>query len=90
MKLILSTSAAVLMLAAAPVLAEQPSSPGVDGQTRAFTSEGFGVSSVANGKGLDHAASVFGNNGKGNGAEPAAGEIDHDPNNFGGEPDVTR
>ena len=86
MKLILSTSAAALMLVAAPMLAGQPSSPGVDGQTKAYSSEGFATSSEANGKGLDHAASVFGNNGSGNGADPdpLGLEDDHDPNTFGG------
>jgi hypothetical protein len=86
MKSVLTLSTAVLMLASAPVLAEQPSSPGVGGQTMAYSSDGFGVSSAANGKDLDHAASVFGNNGKGNGADPDPLGLkdDHDPNTFGG------
>jgi hypothetical protein len=73
--------------------AGQPDAPGEKGHSRAISTEGFGRSIDATGQGLtDRAADVFGNNGRGNGGDPDSLGLDsdHDPNNFGGEPDKDR
>ena len=73
--------------------AGQPDAPGTLGHSKAISTKGFGKSIEATGQGLtDRAADVFGNNGKGNGADPDSLGLsaDHDPNNFGGAPDTTR
>lgn len=68
----------------------QPENPGIDGQSKAFFTEGF--QKVVADKGLVAATYLFGNKGKGNGADPDPLGLadDHDPGSIGGEPDTTR
>ena len=90
---LISASAAALVLSLSAAIADQPENPGRDGQTKAFGTKGFERSVEATGQDLtDRAADVFGNNGKGNGADPDPLGLadDHDPNNFGGAPDTDR
>ena len=96
--------AGIAMLAAGPVIAGghtgKPENPGIDGQTKAFSSPGFAKSVAAQGgvvADLDaitanQASRLFGNKGKGNGADPDPLGLapDHDPNGFGGGDDTSR
>jgi hypothetical protein len=93
MKLITATAIAVLI--AGPAFAGQPDAPGSKGHSRVIETDGFSRSVEASGQDLtDRAADVFGNNGIGNGGDPdtvpGVGLNDHDPNNFGGNPDTDR
>lgn len=67
-----------------------PENPGQAGQTNAFFSKGF--QKVLAAKGLVAATYLFGNSGKGNGADPDPLGLatDHDPGVIGGAPDMTR
>lgn len=100
----LATAGAVALMATAAT-AGQPDAPGAKGHNRAIETNGFARSIEAQGGGfevtVDRAADIYGNNGKGNGADPdfAGGLVgdpggtvaeDHDPNNFGGAPDTDR
>jgi hypothetical protein len=69
-----------------------PENPGWTGQTQAFMSDGFAVSSEATGRGIVQATYLFGNKGIGNGADPDPLGLasDHDPGVVGGGPDTTR
>ena len=78
----------------------QPENPGINGQTKAFSAPGFAKSVAAQGgvaSNLDaitanQASRLFGNKGKGNGADPDPLDLadDHDPNGFGGGSDTSR
>jgi hypothetical protein len=90
---LLSATATAFVLSLGVASAGQPENPGRDGQTKSFGTKGFERSVTATGQDLtDRAADVFGNNGKGNGADPDPLGLadDHDPNNFGGAPDTDR
>jgi hypothetical protein len=81
------------LISAGAAYAGQPDAPGTKGHAKAIETKGFAKSIEATGQGLtNRAADVFGNNGKGNGADPDSLGLsrDHDPNNFGGEPDTER
>lgn len=92
------SSAAVMILAASTAIASPngdnvDNDPGVDGRANAFNAPGFATAAEASGKDIPGlAADLFGDNGKGNGADPDAFglEPDHDPGNFGGQPDTSR
>ena len=66
-----------------------PENPGLKGLANALGAPGFAKASEANGKGLGHAADIFGNNGKGNGKDPDSLGLaeDHDPGKVGGNGD---
>lgn len=88
-----TVAVAAVVISTSAAFADRPENPGRDGQTNAFGTRGFERSVEATGQGLtDRAADVFGNNGKGNGADPDPLGLadDHDPNNFGGAPDTDR
>lgn len=90
---ILTASATAILLSIGTAAADKPDNPGQKGQTNAFGSPGFERSVDATGQGLtDRAADIFGNNGRGNGADPDPLGLadDHDPNNFRGAPDESR
>lgn len=92
MKFLVPAAALSLTLLSASAFAGKPENPGIDGRANAFGAPGFGVASDRNGKGLDHAADIFGDNGKGNGADPDSLDLapDHDPGAFGGSNDSDR
>ncbi len=96
MKLAIATAALTFSVLAAPAFAQgKPADPGFEGRTNGAINAGVlsGTRGAANsGKGLGLAADIFGDNGKGNGADPDAVGIapDHDPGNVGGGPDTSR
>lgn len=69
-----------------------PENPGWTGQTNAYFAPGFAKASAANGRDIVQATYLFGNKGKGNGADPDPLGLatDHDPGVVGGAPDMYR
>ena len=95
MKLAIATTALALSVLTAPAFAQgKPADPGLQGRTNAFNNAGNSWSNPSPKGIFDRAANIYGDNGKGNGADPdtigGVGLADHDPQSVGGEPDTSR